>query len=121
MRYLKSDLFLDYKGQPKEVGKDVDPVNPERKATTGDVLAFIADQYVPQQGFQLTLAEIRKLNKAIDVLYTVPVDGVYRLEDEDFAVLSRTAQHMVLLMGIWSRSAPEIEDIIESATTKEAA
>lgn len=118
MQYLKQEPFKDYKGEAKVAGEIIAPKNPERFATNGEVLAFIADQYVPiPQKLQLNVGEIRKLNRAISRLQAGAGDtGFYAIEDEDYLVLKQVVECIVLLMPLWVRSAGEIEDILESAT-----
>lgn len=118
MQYLKQETFKDYKGETKTAGQAIDPENPEREATNGEVLAFIADHYVPVPNqLQLNVGEIRRLNRAIVQLQTgAESRDFYSIEDEDYAVLKQVVNFLVVLMPAWSRSAGEVEDVLDSAT-----
>jgi hypothetical protein len=104
MHYLKDGPFDDHR-------KGVDP------KTIGEILAELAGNYIPIQGMALKTAEIRKLNKAIDVLETGPEDGYFALEDEDFKVLKEVAVTLAEATNM-ARSAPVIEDALNEATTE---
>ena len=103
MHYLKDGPFDGHRGQGEE--------------TIGETLAGLAGQYVPVQGLTLKTAEIRKLNKAIDVLEADPEDGYFAIEDEDFKVLKQVAVTLAENSSL-ARSAPIIEDILNGAVTE---
>lgn len=124
MKFIKQELFLDYKGNTRLAG-DLDKANPDRPAWNGEVIAFIADQYVPREGLTLNSGEIRKLNKAVEVLYSgITVlqneseDGYYTLEDEHYETLKEVVLQFVIILPIWSRSTPQVEDIFDGATSQ---
>ena len=104
MHYLKDGRFQGHRGQDDN--------------SIGDTLAGLAGQYVPIQGLTLKTAEIRKLNKAIDVLEADAEDGYFAIEDEDFRVLKRVAVSLAENSSL-ARSAPIIEDILNGASTEE--
>ena len=103
MHYLKDGPFEGYRGQGDK--------------TIGETLAGLSGQYVPIQGLTLKTAEIRKLNRAIDVLESDPEDGYFAIEDEDFKVLKQVAVTLAENSSL-ARSAPVIEDILNTAVTE---
>jgi hypothetical protein len=103
VHYLKDGPFKDHRENV-----------PERMI--GDILAELAGNYVPIQGMALKTTEIRKLNKAIDVLEIGPAGGYFALEDEDFNILKEVIVTLAENTNL-ARSAPVIEDILNSATT----
>lgn len=104
MRYLKEGPFNDHR-------KGADP------KTIGEILVELAGNYIPIQGMALKTAEIRKLNKTIDVLEGGTESGYYAFEDEDFKVLKQVVITMAESTNM-ARSAPEIEDALNGATTE---
>ena len=66
VHYLKDGTFKDHR-------KNAEP------KTIGETLSQLAGNYVPVQGLNLKTAEIRKLNKAIDVLEGGSKDGYFAL------------------------------------------
>lgn len=101
MRYLEDGPFQGHKTIDEE-------------KTIGEVFAEVASSYVPIEGMVLKTAEIRKLNKSIDVFEAGPEDGYFALEDEDFNVLKRVLVTLVESTNL-ARSAPDIEDILNGA------
>jgi hypothetical protein len=102
VHYLKDGQFKDHrKGAESK--------------TIGEILAELAGNYVPIQGMALKTAEIRKLNKAIDVLEAGPVGGYFALEDEDFNILKEVIVTLAENTNL-ARSAPVIEDALNGAT-----
>ena len=83
----------------------------------GETFAKLAGMYQPIQGLTLKTAEIRKLNKAIDVLEAEPEGGYFALEDEDFKVLGKVLIAFAESSNL-ARSAPFIEDILEAVLTE---
>ena len=104
MHYLKDGPFEGHRDQGE--------------GTIGETLAGLAGQYVPIQGRTLKTAEIRKLNRAIDVLEAAPAEGYFAIEDEDFKVLVQVAVTLAENSSL-ARSAPVIEDILKSAVTEQ--
>lgn len=102
MHYLKDGQFKDHR-------KGVE------SKTIGEILAELAGSYVPIQGMTLKTAEIRKLNKAIDVLEAGPTAGYFALEDEDFNILKEVIVTLAENTNL-ARSAPVIEDALNGAT-----
>jgi hypothetical protein len=83
----------------------------------GVTLASLVGKYIPIPNMTLKTAEIRKLNKAIDILEAEPDDGWFAFEDEDFKVLQRVAVGLIEATNM-ARSAPMIEDLLNEATTE---
>ena len=65
MHYLRDGPFEGHRGPGEE--------------TIGETLAGLAGQYVPIQGLTLKTAEIRRLNRAIDVLEAEAEDGYFAI------------------------------------------
>lgn len=114
MKFIKQEVFLNHKGQSQAVDDETG-----RKVWNGEILARIADKYVPQDGLLLqTVGDIRKLHRGIGVLDTEAVDGFYSLDDEDYDLVKRVVIFMVLRMPLLVMCAPMIEDIFEGATSR---
>ena len=104
MHYLKDGPFRGH-------------VETDETGSIGDVLANLAGMYQPIRELTLKTAEIRKLNKAIDVLEAGSENGHFALEDEDFKVLKRVVVTLAENSSM-ARSAPIIEDILNDAVTE---
>jgi hypothetical protein len=104
VHYLKDGPFNGHR-------KDVEP------KSIGEALIELAGNYIPIQGMTLKTAEIRKLNKAIDVLEAGPEDGFFALEDEDFKVLKQVSVALAEVSNM-ARSAPVIEDALNGVATE---
>jgi hypothetical protein len=104
MHYLKDGLFEGH-------------IKTDEPETIGVRFARLAGMYQPVEGMSLKTAEIRKLNKAIDVLEAGPADGYYAFEEADFETLKRV---LVIFAEIsnHARSAPYIEDLLNAVTTE---
>ena len=82
------------------------------------VLINLAGMYQPIQGLTLKMADIRRLNRAIDILEGDPDDdGYFALEDEDFKVLKLVTITLAENSSL-ARSAPAVEDALDSAPTE---
>jgi hypothetical protein len=104
MHYLQDGPFEG----PKKLGAVNSPQN------IGVMFANLAGEYQPIPTLSLKTAEIRKLNKALDVLEAGPEGGYFALEDEDFKVLEQVLISFAENSNM-ARSAPYIEDILNGA------
>jgi hypothetical protein len=84
--------------------------------TIGEMISDFAGIYQPIEGLKLSTAEIRKLNKAIDVLEAGPERGYFAIEDEDFGILQRVTVALIESSSL-ARAAPYVEDIFLKALT----
>ena len=82
----------------------------------GEMISDFAGIYQPIEGLKLTTAEIRKLNKAIDVLEAGSERGYYAIEDEDFGILQRVTVSLIESSSL-ARAAPYVEDIFSNSLT----
>ncbi len=86
--------------------------------TISATFAGLAGSYVPIRGLTLKTADIRKLNRAIDILEAGPdKSGVLALEDEDFQVLRQVVIALAENSNM-ARSAPIVEDILNAAESR---
>lgn len=112
MRTIKEREWLDYKG--KTQFKDAEG---KANAQVSDVLLAVANSYQPSQTLVLNTAEMRKFNKAVDVLEQPPFeeDNKFWFEDDHFAVLKKVVMELVT-RHVLARSAGEVEDLFKEET-----
>lgn len=108
MKTIEEREWSNYKGELMfldEVKQEV--------AKVSNVLLTIANAYQPSQEFTLNIAEIRKLNKAVEVLEAAPFedDNKFWFEDDHFAVLQKVVLSLVPRIPNLARSAGEVEDL----------
>jgi hypothetical protein len=104
MHYLKDGPF---KGHIK----DDDPM------TIGVRFAKLAGMYEPFPRLTLKTADIRKLNKAIDILEAGPDGGYFAFEEADFEVLEQVLNIFANASNL-ARSAPYVEDLLNAVGTE---
>ena len=115
MKYVKEEQFVTVTGQSFAInGVKGDAEAKTDAASMGEVLHWLAASYNPQLGVQLNLPDLRKLNKAIDVLEAAPENGLYAFEDADFNVLKKVAPQIAVYLS--PRNAPLVEDALNGAT-----
>lgn len=108
MRTIEEREWSNYKGAvmfTDEAG--------EVPAKVSDVLLTVANGYQPSADLLLNIADIRKLNKAVEVLEQPPFaeDNKFWFEDSHFEVLQRVVLSLAPRLPALARSAGEIEDL----------
>ncbi len=109
MKTIEEREWLDYKG--KTQFKDAEG---QVNAQVSDVLLTVANAYQPSDKLLLNTAEMRKFNKAVDVLEQPPFvdDNKFWFEDDHFAVLKKVVMELVT-RHFMARSAGEVEDLFK--------
>lgn len=116
MKYLKEAPFIAVTGEPfiiQTSGKD------SEEATVGAVIKLLLERYqpVPAQGRVLEIADLRRLNKALDTLDSGPDDdGYYAFEDEHWGVTRKVISWNSPLYLV--RNAPLLDDVINAVGDK---
>ena len=111
MKTIEEKEWLDYKGNTQF--KDAEgKVN----AQVSDVLLAVANAYQPSDKLILNTAEMRKFNKAVDVLEQPPFadDNKFYFEDDHFAVLKKVVLELIT-RHFMARSAGEVEDLFNES------
>ena len=120
MRYLADRPFVAANGKSFTITnvKGTDRIASE--ATVGELLHWLLNSYQPQVLLNLGQpplgnADLRSLNRAIDILEGEPqeIDGYYRFEDQDFAVVKKVVIAMAPVLT--PRNSPILEDLLDEA------
>lgn len=115
MKFILETEWRDYRGK---IGfKDAE----ERAvALISDVLLVVVNTYQPDRDFALTIAEIRKLNKAVEVLEQPPdEDDEFRFEDDHFLVLKKVVLALAPRLPLLARSSGVLEDLFEESEKRD--
>ena len=108
MKTIDEREWLDYRG--KTQFKDAEgSVN----AKVSDVLLVVANAYIPTSELTLIPAEMRKFNKAVEVLEAPPFedDNKFWFEDDHFTILKKVVVTLASKLPSFARSSGEIEDL----------
>jgi len=110
MKTIEEKEWRDYKGESKGKEEADGP-----RAMVSDVLLVVANAYVPTEGLILNTAEMRKFNKAVDVLEQPPFtdDDKFWFEDDHFEVLKKVVVYMAPRLLTLARSSGEVEDLFK--------
>jgi hypothetical protein len=112
MKYLIERPFVTVIGKPFRLqGARGDPEATTEEASVGEMLFWLLGAYTPQIVHPpLVVADLRKLNRLLDLFERAPEEGYYAIEDSDIEILLRVAPQMA--SRISPRNAPLIEDVI---------
>ena len=111
MKYIKNGPFITCEGGSFGIETD----GKIEKATNGRLISWLLSSYrhAPEKGLNLSVGELRSLNRTIDILgSTADVDG-YRLEEVDFQIAKHVAVTMATILT--PRNSPLVEDLFEEA------
>lgn len=87
--------------------------------TIGEVLADFAGAYQPIGELSLkTNAEIRTLNKGVDILEAGPEDGYFFIEQDDVFKMLQNVTTTMIRNSTLARAAPYVEDLFLAALTE---
>ena len=120
MKFIKNEPFIGVTKKPVKIREESKEDAVE--ATVGSMLKLVLTSYTPnpQERQVLSVADIRKYNRVMDILDGSPNatedKDYYRFEDEDFSVAQRVVDWMspLLIISI-SRNMPQLVDILSKA------
>mgnify|MGYP001611316295 CR=1 FL=1 len=113
MKYLKNRPFEDRKGNAIQVTTTSANKQTVENVFLNELLIVLLNSYQPIQNLVLTVPEIRKYYKALDVLEKK--SDLFEFDNDVYEIMKKTVMALILSSLMLAKYAPILEDMLNSA------